>query len=349
MNEQQAAIKAGRRATDPVIIIPTGESPMAKANAEVKAKEFNTAAKTLAKRGVTRPKHIPAPVSSDPTDKRGIDGQPDSVVESGFSIFNQTGAPEMAKTPKTQAAVATASTTPVNAETRAASDEKIKADIAAKSAAKELAAKEKAEKTAALVAKRESEAKARADAAAAREAKAAENKAVREAKAAQLAESGRTYTGSMLALADRVKAGVYVKSLTGQLRSTDALAEALDAVPAENVVKLGTTLFNEPNKYTSLNIGQQSMNYRNRLRGAIKKGLEVNGNVITLDLIKQVRDANGLATGEALHAEKLAKQEARAKAKEAAEAAKKAKEDAAAKAKADKAAAPKTEPAAAAA
>lgn len=297
---------------------------MTKANAGVKAKEFKTAEKKLQAKGITRPKHIPVSVSSDPTDNRVIDSPASPVVQSGFSIFNQTGAPIMTKTPKTEPQVAAAAV-PVtqSAETRAASDEKIRADIAAKEKAKADAAAAKAEKTKLAVEKREAEAKARADAKAARDAKAVENKEAREARAKELAEGGRTYTGSMLALSERVKAGVYVKSLTGQLRSTDELAVALDAVPAENVVKMGMAIFAEPNKYTALNIGQQSMNYRNRLRGAIKKATEINGVKVTLDLIKEVRDANGFATGEAMAAAKKEKADLRAKAKEDAAAAKK--------------------------
>lgn len=173
---------------------------------------------------------------------------------------------------------------------------------------------------------------AKADKKAAAEAKKAEKEAAREARNAtirankearaermeKLAEgTERTYLGSMLALSDRVKEGAYVKSGTGQLRSNDELANALDLVPVDNVIKLAKIVLElEENPYTKLNTGQQSMNLRNRMRGAIKKG------TLTIAKIKEVIEAEGFDTYKG-HAEKVAaEKEAKAKAKAEKEAAK---------------------------
>lgn len=100
----------------------------------------------------------------------------------------------------------------------------------------------------------------------------AAKKAERQARLDQLAAGGKSYTGPMLALADRAKTGHYVTGATGQLRSTDELAVALDGVSPTDVVTLGLNLLKlEDNPYVNLNIGQQSMNLRNRMRGAIRK------------------------------------------------------------------------------
>lgn len=260
----------------------------------------------------------------------GVDNPPPGVVHSGLD--HQPGHQEntMSKfAPKTTEAGTTTEAGPVNpAPTKQEVDAAAaKAKMDEKAAKKEEAAKKKAEREAAAAAKKAEAEKTKAE----REAKAAENKAAREARIAELAATGKKYTGTMLALSDRVKAGVYVKSTTGQLRSTDAIAEAFDAVPPQNVVKLGTLLFNEPNKYAALNIGQQSMNYRNRLRGAVRTGLEVGGVKITLDLIKAKIAELGLDTG---RSEAEARAKAKAEREEKAAAAKKAKEEAKAKAEA---------------
>lgn len=140
---------------------------------------------------------------------------------------------------------------------------KTKADLKAKEDAEkaekaEAKAKAKAEKDAAAAVKKEERAKAKAE---------------RDARIAELAASGKTYTGSMLALADKVKQGVYIKGANGQLHTNDELANALDGIGATDVVRIGLDALKiEDNPYSKLNVGQQSMNLRNRMRGAIKKG-----------------------------------------------------------------------------
>src|SRR5574337_1130838 len=178
----------------------------------------------------------------------------------------------------------------------------IKKAAAEKAAAEKAAAdaQKKAEKEAAAALK-----KAAADARAAAALKQAERAAAVAAKkaAAEKAKAERAVeqakrradreaageSGAMASLMERARSGAYVKSATGQLRSTDDLAEALDAVPAENVIKMGMELFAEANKYSGLTQGQQSMNYRNRMRGAIRKG------TFGLEAVIALRDKKGYA------------------------------------------------------
>lgn len=285
---------------------------MAKAQATEKKAALKTAEKAAVAKGITKHKHKPrvaAEQQCETASTEGVDTAPDTVVKSGFSVFNQSQ-----KESTVEQAVANK---PLTQEEREAATV---AKIAAKEAKNAAAAAAKAEREAAAVAKK-----------AEREAKAAETQAQREARAAELVAAGRTYTGSMTVLADRVKQGLYVKSATGQLRSTDDLAVALDAVPAENVVKLGVMLFEEVNKYANLNIGQQSMNYRNRMRGAIKKG------TFTLERVTELVTEHGLATALGQAEAKAAAKAAKEAEKAAVKAEKEAKAKAAAEAKAAKA------------
>lgn len=144
-----------------------------------------------------------------------------------------------------------------------------KAKAAAEAKAKKEAEKaEKAKAAAEAKAKRDAELKAKKEAA---EAEKAKKKAEREAaKAARAAEGD---TSKMTALREKVAAGLYVKGKNGQMRSTDEVALAMESVPAKNTVAaLLKTLGLSENPYAHLNYGQQSMNLRNRLRGAIRGG-----------------------------------------------------------------------------
>lgn len=161
-------------------------------------------------------------------------------------------------------------------------------DIAA-TAKKEAAIAAAAAKAEAKAAAKAVKDAANAEKAAARTAISEAKKAEREARIAALQADGKSYVGSMLALADRVKSGAYVKGTTGQLRSNDELAVALDGVGPNGVIQLAKFVLGmEENPYTKLNIGQQSMNFRNRMRGAIKKGTltidTVKGAIIDLDI-----------------------------------------------------------------
>jgi len=186
--------------------------------------------------------------------------------------------------------------------------------IAAKAAKKEAAELAKTEKAAAKLAAIQSKnhrTKEEREAA----------KLERQARLEALDPDGkRKYHGSMLALADRVKQGIYVKSATGQLRSTSELAEILDAVPVDNVIRLAKIVLElDENPYTHLNSGQQSMNLRNRMRGAIKK------NTLTLDVIRECIAENGFATATDWAEKAEAKRAARAEHAAAAKAEKEAK------------------------
>jgi hypothetical protein len=199
----------------------------------------------------------------------------------------------------------------------AAAREQKKADKEAKDKEK---ADAKAKKEAEKAEKAAAKAKEQADKKAAREAASAE----RKARLAEAAE-GKVYQGSMVALADRVKQGAYVKGTNGQLRSDDELARALDGVSVTDVIRIGLDLLKlEDNPYAALNVGQQSMNLRNRMRGAIKKEVikisdiadyiaRNNIHVVTAEAVAKAK-AEREAKAAAAKAEKEAKAEAARKA-----------------------------------
>ncbi len=81
------------------------------------------------------------------------------------------------------------------------------------------------------------------------------------------------YHGPMLALRERAKRGVYTRALNGQPSCGDEIAKILGALKPEQVIRVCLVALNyNVNPYAHLNNGQQSMNLRNKLRGAIKKG-----------------------------------------------------------------------------
>lgn len=319
---------------------------MTKATAKETTKALKEAEKKAAAKGITKPRHgvltsqTPPLMDSAklnksdegdaeqiigdakyggfkptfPTAESGVDKQADGVVQSSNGANSDTASTgETIMTQTTTESRASEAQAKKEAEAKAKIEAKEKKQAEAKAKA-EAAAKAKEEKAAALKADREK--------------KQAEKAAALEAKKAELAASGskRTYVGSMLTLADRVKSGAYVKGTNGQLRSNDDVAIALEACSAKNVVALLTSLLKSKEiahkDYSALNIGQQSMNLRNVLRGAVKAGK------ITIDELKSARDAGNYADAEAALA---AKREAQAKKAQEREAAKAAKEAAKAK------------------
>lgn len=81
------------------------------------------------------------------------------------------------------------------------------------------------------------------------------------------------YVGPMLALRSRAKAGAYVKAANGQPCCADDVASILGALQPRDVIRACIIAMALPsNPYTHLNIGQQSMNLRNKLRGCLKRG-----------------------------------------------------------------------------
>lgn len=221
-----------------------------------------------------------------------IDNSPPAGIKSGFSVFNPApfGAKPkeitMARKPKAESFVNDEGyTETVNPDVASGPT---KQEIAAEKALAKIAAK--AEKTAAREAsKAEKAATQLAKVTATKEEREAA-KSQRQARFAALNPDGtRKYIGSMLALADRVKEGAYVKGVTGQLRSNDELAQILDGVTPNGVIQTAkAVLALEMNPYSHLNVGQQSMNLRNKMRGALRNG------VITLDAIRTYVGENDL-------------------------------------------------------
>lgn len=202
--------------------------------------------------------------------------QPDP--QSGFSVFNIISA-EKNMMSAIDAAKLTAALT-------AEAKEKAKAE---RDAAKAVKAAEKIAAQAAAQAERDAvaavKASEKAAAQAAKEARAAEREAKRAERKAHVVEYGVVKMAALRTAKDH-----YVKSATGQLRSSDELATVLDAVPPNNVIVLAISLLGLPgNPYANMNTGQQSMNLRNKLRGAIRR------NVLTIAQVEAARDAGGYA------------------------------------------------------
>lgn len=244
------------------------KNPTKNAAKEAQAADVKKAEKTLASRGVTRPKHKPTGTPAE----EGVDSPPSGAVQSGFSVFN----------PQPPKGIMNKQETPKSGLTDAQKAEKAKAKADAK-AAKD--AQKEANIAAAAKARQERE-----DAAAAkkveREQKAATKKAERDQAAADAKAKGLNYVGSMLALRDAKNS--YVKGTNGRLRSTDELAVALDAVEPLGTITIAKELLKPENDpYAALNVGQQSMNWRNRLRGALRK------KTVTIEQVIAARDAGG--------------------------------------------------------
>lgn len=185
-----------------------------------------------------------------------IDDTPSSAVQLGFSVFNPNVKVD-SMTDKTQAS-----------EAKKAEREAAKAAKLAEREAK------KAEREEARRAKREAAAAEKAARAAAR---AAAREAARAERAAKMAELGEQPKMAALRSAkDR-----YVKAKNGSLRSNDEIAQAFDGLEPDRVIAVCLTLLAlGANPYQHLNVGQQSMNLRNKLRTAVKRG------VVSIDAIR---------------------------------------------------------------
>ena len=273
--------------SDNTFTFPYPGAPMSKALAKTRQTEMKAATKRIRARKTEQPESLSMAdilAQAQATESAAVDSTPDPVVKSGYSVFQQ----------EVQAVTD-------HSDQKAAKAAEREAAKAARDAAKAAAAAEKqakAEARAQAQAAKESEKQAKAQARAAA-------RAAKEAAAAEAAQSG-VYAGSMLALRDaRAR---YVKAMNGRLRSTDDIAIIFDAVEPKDVVAIALQALQlGANPYTRLNIGQQSMNLRNRLRGALKKG------IVTLDAIRQIRDDGGYTnTVETRLAEAQARREARA-------------------------------------
>lgn len=79
------------------------------------------------------------------------------------------------------------------------------------------------------------------------------------------------YTGPMLALRQRLQEGAYKKAQNGQPCCGDAVATLLGTLAPQQVIRACILAMALPgNPYLGLNLGQQSMNLRNKLRGCLK-------------------------------------------------------------------------------
>lgn len=104
----------------------------------------------------------------------------------------------------------------------------------------------------------------------------AEEAAALEAEAAELAAETPPvldgYNGPMLNLRKRKDSGAYTKMANGQLACGDRVAQALgNLTPAQVIRSCLLAMALPSNPYDHLNIGQQSMNLRNKLRGCLKR------------------------------------------------------------------------------
>jgi hypothetical protein len=102
------------------------------------------------------------------------------------------------------------------------------------------------------------------------------------------------YTGPMLALRERLAAGAYSKAINGQPCCGDAIAIKLGTLNPAQVIRACIIAMNLPaNPYTHLNVGQQSMNLRNKLRGCMKRG-EFGFGVVA-EAVEQVEEESATA------------------------------------------------------
>ena len=274
---------------------------MPKVLAADKKSEQKTAEKAIRARGITKPKHMPAdpgPGNEERDHGRGVDSPITGMVQSGYSVFNTEVSSTIKDTIMEQAT-----------QTKAQQDSaRVLANMAAKQLKLDAAAAKKAEREAKAAAKAVEVGQMAVE----RDAKREAAQIARAAKVAEVVGDKVLSAGTISMIGLRDAKNIYVKATNGQLRSTDPLAEALDAVQPADTVKLAMALLNEPvNKYAALNVGQQSMNYRNRLRGAVRAG------TVTVAAIAAFRDEHGMtAWVEAAEAEKtrrtLAKTEAAA-------------------------------------
>lgn len=108
------------------------------------------------------------------------------------------------------------------------------------------------------------------------------------------------YQGPMKALRDRVKAGAYKKAANGQPSCGDEVAQILGQLEPTEVIGACLIAMDISNPYTHLNIGQQSMNLRNKLRGQLKRA-EIGMGVVreAVEVVIETRAAKAPAPAQA--------------------------------------------------
>ena len=109
-------------------------------------------------------------------------------------------------------------------------------------------------------------------------------------------ESG--YQGSMLRLRERLAEGAYQKAPNGQPCCGDQVATLLGTLAPAQVIRACILAMALPsNPYIHLNIGQQSMNLRNKLRGCFKR-CEF-GMGVLIEAVETVQDEDAKQKNEA--------------------------------------------------
>jgi hypothetical protein len=93
-----------------------------------------------------------------------------------------------------------------------------------------------------------------------------------EESADEQADADEGYAGPMLRLRERLAEGAYSKAANGNPCCGDIVAAKLGTLKPAQVIRACIIAMNLPtNPYIHLNIGQQSMNLRNKLRGCLKR------------------------------------------------------------------------------
>ena len=97
------------------------------------------------------------------------------------------------------------------------------------------------------------------------------------------------YQGSMIRLRERMAEGAYQKAVNGQPCCGDRVATLLGSLQPAQVIRACIVAMALPaNPYSHLNVGQQSMNLRNKLRGCFKR--EEFGFGVLVEAVEQIQD-----------------------------------------------------------
>lgn len=101
-------------------------------------------------------------------------------------------------------------------------------------------------------------------------------------------EEATGYQGSMLRLRERLAEGAYKKAENGQPCCGDQVATLLGSLAPAQVIRACIAAMALPsNPYAHLNVGQQSMNLRNKLRGCFKR--EEFGMGVLVEAVEEVK------------------------------------------------------------
>jgi hypothetical protein len=101
-------------------------------------------------------------------------------------------------------------------------------------------------------------------------------------------EEATGYQGSMIRLRERLAEGAYKRAANGQPCCGDQVATLLGTLAPAQVIRACIISMALPaNPYAHLNVGQQSMNLRNKLRGCFKR--EEFGVGVLIEAIEEVQ------------------------------------------------------------